>query len=142
MSYAPLGSILDIALDSVENSGIFGNALAALVAVKNPKNLKNIIKKKSKYATKQEVIDVLKNKYNLKTSDELNNMGYKQFYKNKNVYMAEDNKHIKEIWQDITEGAEVLEDAKNGIKMRKLDDGTVLRLRKTSSSGGSAIDIG
>ncbi|WP_337196269.1 hypothetical protein, partial [Campylobacter sp. B0100352/1] len=74
--------------------------------------------------------------------DELNNMGYKQFYKNKNVYMAEDNKHIKEIWQDITEGAEVLEDAKNGIKMRKLDDGTVLRLRKTSSSGGSAIDIG
>ncbi len=36
------------------------SALSVLGAVKNPKNAKNIIKKKSKYATKQEVIEVLK----------------------------------------------------------------------------------
>ena len=28
------------------------------------------------------------------------------------------------------------------IPMRKLSDGTILRLRKTSRTGGSAIDIG
>lgn len=89
---------------------------------------------KSKYATKQEVINVIENKYGLKKE------GYK------NVYMAKDNKHIKEIWDDITEGAEVLEekpDKKWGymIKRRKLRDGTIIQLRKKSKSEGSTIEI-
>ena len=41
----------------------------------------------------------------------------------------------------------MLEDAINPktgerIKMRKLSDGTILRLRRVSRTGGSAIDIG
>ncbi|EIB06822.1 hypothetical protein cco93_09726, partial [Campylobacter coli H8] len=79
---------------------------------------------------------------NLKTSKELNKMGYKQFIENNNVYIVKDNKQIKEIWEDITKDTTILPDAGNGIKMRKLDDGTIIRLRKTSDSGGSAIDIG
>ena len=61
--------------------------------------------------------------------------------------MAKDNKQIKQIWDDITEGAEILEDAINPktgerIKMRKLSDGTILKLRKKSDSKGSTIEIG
>ena len=85
---------------------------------------------KSKYATKQEVINVIENKYGLKKE------GYK------NVYMAKDNKHIKEIWDDIIEGAEVLEDKIDGygdiLKRRKLSDGTIIQLRKKSSGGAKA----
>ena len=91
---------------------------------------------KSKYATKQEVINTLRNKYGLKTSKEWHDMGYKQFEANKTVYLAKDNKQIKEIWEDITEGAEILED---GINPKT---GEKIRLRKTSRTGGSAIDIG
>ena len=102
---------------------------------------------KSKYATKQEVINVIENKYGLKTSNQLNKAGYKGIGSNSNVYWARDSKQIKEIWDDITEGAEILEDRINPktgerIAMRKLSDGTILRLRKTSRTGGSAIDIG
>ena len=89
---------------------------------------------KSKYATKQEVINVIEKKYGLKRSKG-------------GAYMAKDNKQIKEIWDDITEGAEILEDGinpKTGEKiiMRKLSDGTIIKLRQKSKSGGSAIDIG
>ncbi|ECL0986585.1 hypothetical protein FR599_08425 [Campylobacter jejuni] len=140
--FTPLEGIVEDISNSLENVSIIGDALAMLGAVKNPKNAKNIIKKKSKYATKKEVIEVLKNKYNLKTSKELNKMGYKQFIENNNVYIVKDNKQIKEIWEDITKDTTILPDAGNGIKMRKLDDGTIIRLRKTSDSGGSAIDIG
>ncbi|MDY5184782.1 MAG: hypothetical protein SPF53_02585 [Helicobacter trogontum] len=87
---------------------------------------------KSKYATKQEVINVIENKY------KLNKKG--------SIYEAKDNKQIKEIWDDITEGAEVLQDAGPGsygdmIKRRKLSDGTIIQLRKKSNSGGSTIEI-
>ena len=89
---------------------------------------------KSKYATKQEVINVIENKYGLKKE------GYK------NVYMAKDNKHIKEIWDDIIEGAEVLEDKIDGygdiLKRRKLSDGTIIQLRKKSSGGAKAKKMG
>ncbi|MFY4691583.1 hypothetical protein ACOTVD_11195, partial [Campylobacter jejuni] len=139
--FTPSEGLVEDILNSFKNVGIIGDALAMLGAVKNPKNAKNIIKKKSKYATKKEVIEVLKNKYNLKTSKELNKMGYKQIIKNGNVYMAKDNKQIKEIWDEITKDATILPDAGNGIKMRKLDDGTIIRLRKTSDSGGSAVEI-
>ncbi|MGX2973183.1 DUF5675 family protein, partial [Helicobacter sp. T3_23-1059] len=103
--------------------------------------------KKSKYATRQDVIDVLEKKYKLKTSAELNKEGNKNFVNNTNVYMAKDNKQIKEIWENITERAEVLKDVGaneigNMIKRKRLSDGTILRLRKTSRTGGSAIDIG
>ncbi|TLD85415.1 hypothetical protein LS69_009700 [Helicobacter sp. MIT 05-5294] len=72
--------------------------------------------------------------------------------------MAKDNKQIKEIWNDITEGAEVLGDKIDDygeiIKRVKLQDGTILQLRKKSSggarakkegkggTGGSTIEIG
>lgn len=113
---------------------------------KTPKKTTQTIKK-SKYATKQEVINTLRNKYGLKTSKEWHDMGYKQFDANKTVYLAKDNKQIKQIWEDIIEGAEELKDAINTktgekIPMRKLSDGTILKLRRVSDSGGSAIDIG
>ena len=73
--------------------------------------------------------------------------GSKKFPENEKAFIAKDNKQIKEIWEDITEGAEILEDRINPktrerIPMRKLSDGTILRLMKTSRTGGSAIDIG
>ena len=93
------------------------------------------------------MINVIENKYGLKTSNQLNKAGHKGIGSNSNVYWAKDNKQIKEIWDDIIEGAEILEDRINPktgerIPMRKLSDGTILRLRKTSRTGGSAIDIG
>ncbi|WP_336884787.1 hypothetical protein, partial [Helicobacter pullorum] len=92
-------------------------------------------------------INTLKNKYKLKTSAELNRAGHKQFPKNKNVFMAKDNKQIKQIWDDITEGAEAIKDGINKktgeiIPMRRLSDGTILKLRKKSDSKGSTIEIG
>lgn len=139
--FTPLEGIVEDISNSLENVSIIGDALAMLGAVKNPKNAKNIIKKKSKYATKQEAIDVLKNKYNLKTSKELNKMGYKQFIENNNVYIAKDNKQIKEIWDEITKDATILPDKGNGIKMRKLDDQTIIQYKKASKSGGETIEI-
>lgn len=139
--FIPLEGIVEDISNSLENVSIIGDALAMLGAVKNPKNAKNIIKKKSKYATKQEAIDVLKNKYNLKTSKELNKMGYKQFIENNNVYIAKDNKQIKEIWDEITKDATILPDKGNGIKMRKLDDQTIIQYKKASKSGGETIEI-
>ncbi|MDY5950053.1 MAG: hypothetical protein SPJ16_02505 [Helicobacter sp.] len=92
------------------------------------------------------MINVIENKYGLKTSNQLNKADHKEFKNTKNVYWARDNKHIKEIWDDITEGTEVLEgvdkDKLGGtIKMRKLNDGTIIKLRQKSKSGGSAIEI-
>ncbi len=144
--FTPLEGIVEDISNSLENVSIIGDALAMLDAVKNPKNAKNIIKKKSKYATKQEVIEVLKNKYNLKTSKELNKMGYKQFIENNNVYIVKDNKQIKEIWDEITDGADILKDINQDklggtIKMRKLDDETIIKLRQKSKSGGLAVEI-
>ena len=77
----------------------------------------------------------------------MNRAGHKKFPENEKVFIAKDNKQIKEIWEDITEGAEILEDAINPktgerIKMRKLSDGTILKLRRTSKSKGSTIEIG
>ena len=72
--------------------------------------------------------------------------GSKKFPENEKVFIAKDNKQIKEIWEDITEGAEILEekpDRKGGymIKRRKLQDGTIIQLRKKSRSEGSTIEI-
>ncbi|MBT0827183.1 hypothetical protein KJQ85_09065, partial [Campylobacter lari] len=94
--FTPLEGIVEDIPNSLENIGIASDTLAMFGAVKNPKNVKNIIKKKSKYATKQEVIEVLRNKYNLKTSKEL------RLGRSENVFWAKDNKQIKEIWEDIT----------------------------------------
>lgn len=127
--FTPLEGIVEDISNSLENVSIIGDALAMLDAVKNPKNAKNIIKKKSKYATKQEVIEVLKNKYNLKTSKELG-LG-----RSKNVFWVKDNKQIKEIWEEITDGADILKDINQDklggtIKMRKLDDQTIIQYKK------------
>ena len=80
------------------------------------------------------------------SSAELNRAGHKKFPENAKVFIAEDNKQIKEIWEDITEGAEILDDRpdrKGGymIKRRKLSDGTIIQLRKKSKSEGSTIEI-
>lgn len=126
--------------------------------LKAPKLIKNVyksakktLKLQSKYATRQEVLNVLKDKYKLETSAQLNKKGLKKdngkkYDDNANVYMAKDNKQIKEIWKDITEGVEVLDDKSpdsygDMIKRRKLSDNTILQLRKKSSSKGSAIEI-
>ena len=92
------------------------------------------------------MINVIENKYGLKTSNQLNKAGYKEFKNSKNVYWARDSKQIREIWDDITEGAEELQDIEKdklggSIKRRKLSDGTVIKLRQKSKSGGSAIEI-
>ncbi|WP_455940821.1 hypothetical protein [Helicobacter pullorum] len=76
----------------------------------------------------------------------MNRAGHKKFPENAKVFIAEDNKQIKEIWEDITEGAEILDDRpdrKGGymIKRRKLSDGTIIQLRKKSKSEGSTIEI-
>lgn len=60
--------------------------------------------------------------------------------------MTKDNKQIKKIWNDITEGAEILEEKldRKGeymIKRRKLSDSTIIQLRKKSNFGGSTIEI-
>lgn len=138
--FTPLEGIVEDISNSLENVSIIGDALAMLGAVKNPKNAKNIIKKKSKYATKQEVIEVLKNKYNLKTSKELG-LG-----RSKNVFWVKDNKQIKEIWEEITDGADILKDINQDklggtIKMRKLDDQTIIQYKKASKSGGETIEV-
>ncbi|TLD78753.1 hypothetical protein LS81_010990 [Helicobacter trogontum] len=57
--------------------------------------------------------------------------------------MTKDNKQIREIWDDITEGAEILEEKldRKGeymIKRRRLSDGTIIQLRKKSSGGAKA----
>ncbi|MDP8494130.1 hypothetical protein [Campylobacter coli] len=138
--FTPLEGIVEDISNSLENVSIIGDALAMLGAVKNPKNAKNIIKKKSKYATKQEVIEVLKNKYNLKTSKELG-LG-----RSKNVFWVKDNKQIKEIWEEIADGADILKDINQDklggtIKMRKLDDQTIIQYKKASKSGGETIEV-
>ncbi|HEF1433384.1 TPA: hypothetical protein R8S05_001194 [Campylobacter coli] len=138
--FTPLEGIVEDISNSLENVSIIGDALAMLGAVKNPKNAKNIIKKKSKYATKKEVIEVLKNKYNLKTSKELG-LG-----RSKNVFWVKDNKQIKEIWEEIADGADILKDINQDklggtIKMRKLDDQTIIQYKKASKSGGETIEV-
>lgn len=77
----------------------------------------------------------------------MNRAGHKKFPENAKVFIAEDNKQIKQIWEDITEGAEILDDKPDSkgqymIKMRRLSDGTILKLRRTSKSKGSTIEIG
>lgn len=76
----------------------------------------------------------------------MNRAGHKKFPENAKVFIAEDNKQIKEIWEDITEEAEELQDVGpdsygDMIKMRKLSDGTIIQLRKKSRSEGSTIEI-
>ena len=138
-----LDKVGDIALDIAQGAGEL--ALAAISKGRyrpKPKTPKKTIQtiKKSKYATKQEVINVIENKYGLKKRNP-NNKSEKG-----TAYLAKDNKQIKEIWEDITEGAEILEekpDRKGGymIKRRKLQDGTIIQLRKKSRSEGSTIEI-
>ena len=57
--------------------------------------------------------------------------------------MTKDNKQIKKIWNDITKGAEILQDAGpdsygDMIKRQRLSDGTIIQLRKKSSGGAKA----
>lgn len=125
---------------------------------KSKKDVRIKGKGKSKYATRQEVIEAIKKKYELKNSNELKKEGHKGLKNSKNVYWAKDSKKIKEIWEDITERAEVLKDKIDGygniLQRRKLSDGTIIQLRKKSSggtkakkegkggTGGSTIEIG
>ncbi|MBT0816556.1 hypothetical protein, partial [Campylobacter lari] len=152
--FSPLGGIVDEALESLENVGIIGDSLAMFGAVKNPKNAKNIIKKKSKYTTKQEVIEVLKNKYNLKTSKEL------RLGRSENVLWAKDNKQLKEVANDLLENAQHLNKIKTIIDIKDKKTGKIIRqepieinvylledkvtkvqIRSNSQSGGDTIDI-
>ncbi|AJD01823.1 hypothetical protein [Campylobacter lari] len=152
--FTPLEGIVEDIPNSLENIGIASDSLAMFGAVKNPKNAKNIIKKKSKYATKQEVIEVLKSKYNLKTSKEL------RLGRSENVFWAKDNKQIKEVANDLLENAQYLHKIKTTIDIKDKKTGKIIRqepieinvylledkmtkvqIRSNSQSGGDTIDI-
>ncbi|TQR53006.1 hypothetical protein DMC01_12385 [Campylobacter troglodytis] len=62
------------------------------------------------------------------------------------AYLAKDNKQIKEIWEDLIKEAIFLADVLDEqgeymIKRARLKDGTVVKLRKKSKSGGSTIEV-
>ena len=121
--------LLDKGIDAV--TMIKGGRLGKLGKIANLTN------KAKKVLTKQDVLDVIKNKYGLK-KEKIGSHG-------KNAYIARDNNQIKEIWEDISKDAETIHDRidKYGypIKSKRLEDGTEIQLRKQSRSGGSTIEI-
>ncbi|TEY00205.1 hypothetical protein ELQ16_09615 [Campylobacter sp. US33a] len=128
--FSPLGGIVDEALESLENVSIIGDALAMLGTVKNPKNAKNIIKKKS--LTKDEVLQIV---------DKL-----PKNVRDKRRRIVENKEELDKLWKKLTKNSKELEnkvDKKYGqpIYMRKLDDQTIIQYKKASKSGGEIIEI-
>ncbi|MFY4766944.1 hypothetical protein ACOTVC_08830, partial [Campylobacter sp. GB48] len=101
-----------------------------------------------------EVIEVLRNKYNLKTSKEL------RLGRSENVFWAKDNKQIKEVANDLLENAQYLHKIKTTIDIKDKKTGKIIRqepieinvylledkmtkvqIRSNSQSGGDTIDI-
>ncbi len=97
----------------------------------------NLTNKSKKVLTKQDVLDVIRNKYGLK-KEKIGKHG-------KNAYIAKDNKQIKEIWQDISKDADPIHGRIDNygypIQSKRLEDVTEIQLRKQSGSGGSTIEI-
>ncbi|MGJ0125653.1 hypothetical protein ACP0SK_09090, partial [Campylobacter coli] len=123
------GIVEDIS-NSLENVSIIGDALAMLGAVKNPKNAKNIIKKKS--LTKDEVLQIV---------DKL-----PKNVRDKRRRIVENKEELDKLWKKLTKNSKELEnkvDKKYGqsIYMRKLDDQTIIQYKKASKSGGETIEV-
>ncbi len=109
--------------NSLENVSIIGDALAMLGAVKNPKNAKNIIKKKS--LTRDEVLQIV---------DKL-----PKNVRDKCRRIVENKEELDKLWKKLTKNSKELEnkvDKKYGqsIYMRKLDDQTIIQYKKASKS--------
>ncbi|WP_229239134.1 hypothetical protein [Campylobacter volucris] len=117
--FSPLGGIVDEALESLENIGIASDALAMFGAVKNPKNVKNIIKKKS--LTKDEILNEIKK---LKKS-------------HNRIYLVDDINELMVLWDKLTKNyqKEIVETNSKGIRIiRILEDDAKLMLRNYSSN--------
>ncbi|MCW1353399.1 hypothetical protein OLQ25_08895, partial [Campylobacter jejuni] len=128
--FTPLEGIVEDISNSLENVSIIGDALAMLGAVKNPKNAKNIIKKKS--LTKDEVLQIV---------DKL-----PKNVRDKRRRIVENKEELDKLWKKLTKNSKELEnkvDKKYGqsIYMRKLDDQTIIQYKKASKSGGETIEI-
>ncbi|XAK32149.1 hypothetical protein AAID92_05015 [Campylobacter coli] len=121
--FTPLEGIVGDISNSLENVSIIGDALAMLGAVKNPKNAKNIIKKKS--LTKDEVLQIV---------DKL-----PKNVRDKRRRIVENKEELDKLWKKLTKNSKELEnkvDKKYGqsIYMRKLDDQTIIQYKKASKS--------
>ncbi|HEG0615236.1 TPA: hypothetical protein SB591_001682, partial [Campylobacter coli] len=128
--FTPLEGIVEDISNLLENVGIIGDALAMLDAVKNPKNAKNIIKKKS--LTRDEVLQIV---------DKL-----PKNVRDKCRRIVENKEELDKLWKKLTKNSKELEnkvDKKYGqsIYMRKLDDQTIIQYKKASKSGGETIEI-
>ncbi|HEB9286346.1 TPA: hypothetical protein RZK15_001806 [Campylobacter coli] len=128
--FTPLEGIVEDISNSLENVSIIGDTLAMLGAVKNPKNAKNIIKKKS--LTRDEVLQIV---------DKL-----PKNVRDKCRRIVENKEELDKLWKKLTKNSKELEnkvDKKYGqsIYMRKLDDQTIIQYKKASKSGGETIEI-
>ncbi|HEB9348472.1 TPA: hypothetical protein RZK39_001717 [Campylobacter coli] len=105
--------------NSLENVSIIGDTLAMLDAVKNPKNAKNIIKKKS--LTRDEILNEIKK---LKKS-------------HNRIYLVDDINELMVLWDKLTKNyqKEIVETNSKRIRIiRILEDDTRLMLRNYSSN--------
>ncbi len=117
--FTPLEGIVEDISNSLENVSIIGDALAMLDAVKNPKNAKNIIKKKS--LTKDEILNEIKK---LKKS-------------HNRIYLVDDINELMVLWDKLTKNyqKEIVETNSKRIRIiRILEDDTRLMLRNYSSN--------
>ncbi|WP_223207032.1 hypothetical protein, partial [Campylobacter coli] len=117
--FTPLEGIVEDISNSLENVSIIGDALAMLGAVKNPKNAKNIIKKKS--LTKDEILNEIKK---LKKS-------------HNRIYLVDDINELMVLWDKLTKNyqKEIVETNSKRIRIiRILEDDTKLMLRNYSSN--------
>ncbi|WP_408649150.1 hypothetical protein [Campylobacter lari] len=117
--FTPLEGIVEDIPNSLENIGIASDSLAMFGAVKNPKNAKNIIKKKS--LTKDEILNEIKK---LKKS-------------HNRIYLVSDINELMVLWDKLTKNyqKEIMETNSKGIRIiRILEDDTKLMLRNYSSN--------
>ncbi|WP_223213346.1 hypothetical protein, partial [Campylobacter coli] len=117
--FTPLEGMVEDISNSLENVSIIGDALAMLGAVKNPKNAKNIIKKKS--LTKDEILNEIKK---LKKS-------------HNRIYLVDDINELMVLWDKLTKNyqKEIVETNSKRIRIiRILEDDTKLMLRNYSSN--------
>ncbi|XAK34853.1 hypothetical protein AAID95_03280 [Campylobacter coli] len=117
--FTPLEGIVEDISNSLENVSIIGDTLAMLDAVKNPKNAKNIIKKKS--LTKDEILNEIKK---LKKS-------------HNRIYLVDDINELMVLWDKLTKNyqKEIVETNSKRIRIiRILEDDTKLMLRNYSSN--------
>ncbi|MFY4766938.1 hypothetical protein ACOTVC_08800, partial [Campylobacter sp. GB48] len=117
--FTPLEGIVEDIPNSLENIGIASDTLAMFGAVKNPKNVKNIIKKKS--LTKNEILNEIKK---LKKS-------------HNRIYLVGDTNELMVLWDKLTKNyqKEIMETNSKGIRIiRILEDDTKLMLRNYSSN--------